>query len=62
MKTKIMNWLENHETIYGVGLLFVSIASVAFGSAYLGASMATTNNTVNVNICPMVDVASKETK
>lgn len=44
MKTKIMNWLENHKTIYGVGLLLVSVFTVAFSGSYLGASTAVTNN------------------
>jgi hypothetical protein len=50
MKTKIMNWLENHEMIYGVGLLIVSVFTVAFGGAYLGANMAMPETIINVNV------------
>lgn len=59
MKTKINNWLENHEMIYGMGLLFVSICTVAFGGAYLGANAALANTEITVNICPVCEVASE---
>lgn len=62
MKNKIMNWLETHESIYGMGLLFVSICSVAFGAAYLGASTATPVNTVNVNVYCNNDCKTIETE
>ena len=62
MKTTIKNWLENHETIYGIGLLFVSICTVAFGGAYLGASAAMNNTTINVNVMPANGSTSEETK
>lgn len=65
MKTKIMNWLKNHETICGVALLFASVCTAAFGGAYLGASTsATTNNLVTVNMYGHMnnEVASGETK
>ena len=62
MKTKIMNWLEKHDYIYGFGLLFVSICTVAFGGAYLGANAALNNATVNVNVMPVMEVSSEETK
>lgn len=51
MKTKIMNWLEKHERIYGVGLLIVSLFAVAFGGAYIGANMAMPDTIINVNVC-----------
>lgn len=59
MKTKIMNWLEKHEMVYGVGLLIVSLFMVAFGGSYLGANMALTNAEVTVNVCPVVEAASE---
>lgn len=40
MKEKMLNWFEKHERIYGIGLLFVSLCTVAFGGAYLGATKA----------------------
>ena len=59
MKTKIKNWLEKHEMICGMGLLFVSLATVAFGGAYLGANAALANTEVTVNVCPVGEVASE---
>ena len=47
MKTKIKNWLEKHETIYGTCLMFAALATVAFGGAYLGANMAIDNVEIN---------------
>jgi predicted ATPase len=59
MKTKIKNWLEKHEMIYGVGLLIVSLCAVAFGGAYLGANAALANTEVTVNVCPVGELASE---
>lgn len=50
MKNKIKTWLERHELIYGIGLLCVSLCTVAFGGAYLGANTALANTQVIVNI------------
>lgn len=44
METKIMNWLENHKTVYGVALLIVSVFTAAFSGSYIGTSTAITNN------------------
>lgn len=59
MKTNIKNWLEKHNYIYGFGLLFISICTVAFGGAYLGAQTALTNTEVVVNVRPVGEVASE---
>lgn len=48
MKNKIKNWLEDHEYVYGVGLMCVSLCAVAFGGAYLGANAAVSNMTTQV--------------
>ena len=40
MKEKMHKWLEKHNYIYGCGLLFLSLCTVAFGGAYLGAEKA----------------------
>lgn len=40
MKESICNWFKKHDRICGVGLLFLSLCSVAFGGAYLGAEKA----------------------
>lgn len=50
MENKIKNWLEEHEYIYGVGLLCISLCTVAFGGAYLGAHTGTTKDTYVVNL------------
>lgn len=62
MKTKIKNWFERHNTIYGAGMLCVSLAMVAFGGAYLGANTALSKFTVDVNLCPMDEVAEMLTE
>lgn len=59
MKTKIKNWLEKHYLIYGMGMLFISLCTVAFGGAYLGANAALNNTEVTVNVCPIGEVASE---
>lgn len=53
MKNKVKNWLEEHEFIYGVGLLCASLCVVAFGGAYLGANAAVSNIEMDavVNLC-----------
>ena len=53
MKTKIKNWLEKHNYIYGFALLFVSICTIAFGGAYFGAQAALENAEVVVNVVPI---------
>lgn len=50
MKTKIMNWLERHEYIYGFGLLLISLATVSYGGAYLGSKAALKDVSVEVNL------------
>lgn len=40
MKEKMHKWLEKYNYIYGCGLLFLSLCTVAFGGAYLGAEKA----------------------
>ena len=40
MKEKMHKWLEKHNYVYGCGLLFLSLCTVAFGGAYLGAEKA----------------------
>ena len=40
MKEKMHKWLEKHNYIYGCGLLFLCLCTVAFGGAYLGAEKA----------------------
>lgn len=62
MKTKITNWLEKHNYIYGGCLLVASIFMLAFGGAYFGAEAALNNTTVNVNVMPVMEVSSEETK
>ena len=64
MKTNIKNWLEKHNYIYGAALLFVSLATIAFGGAYFGAQKAIDNTefVVNVASTEVKVVASEETK
>lgn len=49
MKENICNWFKKHERICGVGLLFVSLCTVSFGGAYLGAAKAIDGREVVVN-------------
>lgn len=64
MKTKIINWLEKHNYIYGACLLAVSICTLAFGGAYFGAQKAIDNTEFVVNVAPteVRVVTSEETK
>ena len=57
-----MNWLEKHEYVCGMGLLFVSICSVAFGVACLNVSAEAPTNTVNVNVYCNGDCKTVETE
>ena len=50
MKTKIKNWMEKHETLYGACLLLASVGMVAFGGAYLGASAAMQNTVFDIHV------------
>ena len=52
MKTKIKNWLENHNYIYGTCLLIASVCTLAFGGAYFGAKAALDDTEFVVNVCP----------
>lgn len=52
MKTKIENWLEKHNYIYGACLLAVSLCTLAFGGAYFGAQNALANTEIVVNVAP----------
>lgn len=53
MKTKIKNWLEKHEMLYGVCLVALGLGGIAFGGAYLGANAAIRNTTYEISvICP----------
>jgi hypothetical protein len=56
MKTKIKNWLENHEYLYGTCLLIASVCTLAFGGAYFGAKAALADTDVVVNIRPTEEV------
>lgn len=46
----IKNWLEKHETIYGVCLFAAGLCAVAFTGVYLGASNAETGDTYVINL------------
>lgn len=50
MKENICNWFKKHERICGVGLLFLSLCSVAFGGSYLGAEKAIDGREVVVRL------------
>ena len=64
MKTKIKNWMENHERIYGTCLLVASICTLAFGGAYFGAKAAVADTEFVVNVAPteVMVVTSENTK
>lgn len=61
MKEKIQNQAKYiRDIFYGGGLLFVSLCAVAFGGAYLGASIANRNNEVDVVLRPCDELCEQD--
>lgn len=62
MKEKMHKWFEKHNYIYGFGLLFLSLCTVAFGGAYLGAEKAIDGREVVVRFDDADDPEEDEAK
>ncbi len=65
MKTKIKNWLEEHETVYGVVLMVASLCTAAFVGYHYGVSSTETgDNILVVNYYGQVNeaISKEETK
>ena len=62
MKNKIKNWVKANETVCGVALLCASLCMVAFGGAYLGANVALSNVSVEVNLNPVEELVEAITE
>lgn len=65
MKTKIMNWLENHKTVYGAVMVVASLCTAAFAGYRYGVSSTETGNNIiimNINGYANEAVSKEETK